>query len=439
MTDNRIANAYKNINISPEAEARIWQELAEENAKHGEKRRRSLWWGVSAALITAAAVFVAAILPGRLEKPAEEPETPLASPVENTPMPPLPEKNEMFAQTLALYERAVKERWDAETLNSNGLPSILSYGYNSDGTTSIGYAFADLDGDGRNEMITGLLADSENAEYYDKLIFAVYAQNDDGSIITCFESQEKDLNFWVGGDRFATETYGPDGMPVQITRRFEDNELVDMTYVTDRADYQRFELVSFTTGDIVPPTLMSVLDGAEFYFAAEERYMTIGMSAEAFGISLDHNDSVRIGVYRYCLCDLDADGTDELIMEVSNNGSDDILGYIIVRTERNRFVGYVSFYRGFYDLKTDGTYSYANSASCSGTGRAQFTDTVMLTDDLAHTEPRRDDNGNILEQGYFIGADRVTDTEYWAFIDTQDAKENVYWLDINDAAYVRMG
>lgn len=274
MTDKRIKDAYNSINISPEAEARIWQELAEENAKHGEKRRRSLWWGVSAALITAAAVFVAAILPGRLEKPAEEPETPLASPVENT---------------------------------------------------------------------------------------------------------------------------------------------------------------------LMPPTLMSVLDGAEFYFAAEARYMTIGMSSEAFGISLDHNDSVRIGVYRYCLCDLDADGTDELIMEVSNNGSDDILGYIIVRTEGNRFVGYVSFYRGFHDLKTDGTYSYANSASCSGVGTAQFTDTVMLTDDLAHTEPRYDDKGNILEQGYFIGADRVTDTEYWAFIDTQDAKENVYWLDINDAAYVRMG
>lgn len=67
----------------------------------------------------------------------------------------------------------------------------------------------------------------------------------------------------------------------------------------------------------------------------------------------------------FALLDLDDDGTPELILPLvigPNRGYDNIVSYLILRYVEGEVLGYSVPFRGFYPLKTDGSFSSSGGA-----------------------------------------------------------------------------
>lgn len=65
----------------------------------------------------------------------------------------------------------------------------------------------------------------------------------------------------------------------------------------------------------------------------------------------------------FALCDLDDDGTPELILPLAMGDSDSIYGFEILHYTDGDVLGYILPYRAFYPLKEDGTFSSSGGAT----------------------------------------------------------------------------
>ena len=140
-----------------------------------------------------------------------------------------------YEEILSQYQTAISEGWDGQQLVDAGLNHMIR----DVESGTVGYAVDDLDGDGIPEFAIGALSGDE---FYGKLIFALYTQDENGNAVQLFSSIERDRYYYAGGVRFANiGSSGADNSYV-TTLKLEGEGLVDMTYTTDPADYVQMEL-----------------------------------------------------------------------------------------------------------------------------------------------------------------------------------------------------
>lgn len=92
-----------------------------------------------------------------------------------------------YKSVLDQYHTALSENWDYETLINNNL-NYMCILYNNTGLTDIGYAFYDIDGNGTNELLIGLVSqDNRGGDVFD-----IYTLIDDKPVMLA-QSGERDM------------------------------------------------------------------------------------------------------------------------------------------------------------------------------------------------------------------------------------------------------
>jgi len=146
-----------------------------------------------------------------------------------------------YEDILSQYQRAISEGWSGQQLVDAGLNCMIR----DVESGTVGYAVDDLDGDGIPEFAVGTLSGDE---FYGKLVFTLYTQDENGNAVQLFSSTERDRYYYAGGIRFANIGSSAFDDSFVTTRKLEDRKLVDMTYTTAPADYVQMELIPFLEG-----------------------------------------------------------------------------------------------------------------------------------------------------------------------------------------------
>ncbi len=126
-------------------------------------------------------------------------------------------------------------------------------------------------------------------------------------------------------------------------------------------------------------------------------------------------------VDRFAIMDLDGDGVSELILALRTSEEaewDD--EYAILSCYEGKVVASESVLRGFNVLRADGTFYFSGGLGYSGAARAHFENGVMVSDELIRE--RMD--------GWLLNGVKVTEQEYRAAQEIQDAKPEAPWQDM---------
>lgn len=149
-----------------------------------------------------------------------------------------PEMPAAYEAIISQYQTAISEGWSGQQLVDAG----LNYMIHDVQPEAMGYTVEDLDGDGTPEFAIGT---ASGDAFYGKLILALYTLDDDGEPVQIFSSIERDRYYYAGGIRFANLGSSAFDDSFATTLKLEGKELVDMTYITDPADYVQMELTPF--------------------------------------------------------------------------------------------------------------------------------------------------------------------------------------------------
>ena len=158
-------------------------------------------------------------------------EAPTETPTEESP----------YASILAAYAQALQEGWNGAALMENGLNYLAAEFENP--AEDVGYLETDLDGNGTPELLIGVLADDP---FYGKMILSLYALDGSGTPVLVFDGTERNRYYYAGDIRFANLGSGAYDSSFVTTVKFQDNEMIDMTYTTDPADYVLAALTPFS-------------------------------------------------------------------------------------------------------------------------------------------------------------------------------------------------
>ena len=143
-----------------------------------------------------------------------------------------------YETILSQYRTAICEGWSGQQLVDAG----LNYMIRDVESGAVGYAVEDLDGDGIPELAIGTRSGDE---FYGKLIFAFYTQDENGTAVQLFSSTERNRFYYAGGFRFANIGSSAWDDSFVTTMKLERKEMIDMTFTTDPADYVQMELTPF--------------------------------------------------------------------------------------------------------------------------------------------------------------------------------------------------
>lgn len=153
------------------------------------------------------------------------------------------DEEEAYAALLGEYRSAMEQQWDSAALMDHDLNYMIAGCYGEEPLKNLGYAVTDLDGDGTPELLIGALTEDAS---YGRLIFALYTLKDGEVPQLVFDSSERSRYYYAGENRFANLGAGAYDERFETTVKFEDGELIDMTYTTDPEDYMQMELTMFS-------------------------------------------------------------------------------------------------------------------------------------------------------------------------------------------------
>lgn len=177
---------------------------------------------------TIAVVTAPSTEPAATESAATEAADPVTSPGAKTPW--------TYDELKEIYADAVRKGWSAETLAKKDLCAMIA-----DCRSRLGYAIADLDGNGVNEFIVGTIPATDNA-FFDKMILDLYSVDEDGNCIHIFSGRERNRYFYAGGSRFANVGANSAFDSIDTTLALKGVVLSDTRTVTDSKDYVQMEL-----------------------------------------------------------------------------------------------------------------------------------------------------------------------------------------------------
>lgn len=150
---------------------------------------------------------------------------------------------EAYAVVVGEYYTAMEEQWDASALMDAGLNYMIAECYQNNPLENIGYTITDIDGDGIEELLIGAMVEDE---FYSNMIFELYTLDDKGVHRLVFDSSERNRYYYVGENRFANLGSGAFNESFETTVKFEDGEIIDMTYITDPSDYVLVDFKPFS-------------------------------------------------------------------------------------------------------------------------------------------------------------------------------------------------
>lgn len=134
--------------------------------------------------------------------------------------------------------------------------------------------------------------------------------------------------------------------------------------------------------------------------------------------------------FHFAVIDMDSDNMPEVIFDiiVGDDKNQQPYGYVVLHCYKNNIYGYLFPYRGLEDLKTDGTFCWADGASHWGYGRLIFIGDDCKTEDFTYYKAGEDNDGNPTYL-YFVDTMPSTEYDFTISVDKQDAKKAVYWYD----------
>lgn len=128
---------------------------------------------------------------------------------------------------------------------------------------------------------------------------------------------------------------------------------------------------------------------------------------------------------QFSVADLDADRQDEVIVKLSVNGNE--YGYEVLDHRDGTVYGYELVYRSMLDLKADGTFSFASSASDAGFGTLKWMNDEYRIQPIAYSELAGDGKVYYYHDGKVIPGELYDQLQ-----NTQDRKTAVTWYDFTD-------
>lgn len=127
------------------------------------------------------------------------------------------------------------------------------------------------------------------------------------------------------------------------------------------------------------------------------------------GKAVTDDDSVTVKATKFTIIDLDDDGEDEVVLWIQLNGISDY-GFEILHYQEGTVYGYTLPYRTFFNLKSDGTFTFSGNAADSGIGKLRFSvDGYAIENIISETYPE----------------------EIKAAMNQQEAKTDVSWYDLS--------
>ena len=171
------------------------------------------------------------------EETQPEPEQPVPAPEET------PTVEQAYAVVIGEYYTALEQRWNGAELMEDGLNYMAADCYGDAPLENLGYAIADIDGDGVPELLIGSI---HGDEFYDKMIFSLYTLDENGVNKLVFDGTERNRYYYAGENRFANLGSSAFNDSFETTVKLQEGEMIDMTYTTAPADYVQMELTPFS-------------------------------------------------------------------------------------------------------------------------------------------------------------------------------------------------
>ena len=187
--------------------------------------------------------------PAAPESPTPAVEATSPAPQENTPEPeeavPAPEETPTVEQAYAVVigEYYTAQRWNGAELMEDGLNYMAADCYGDAPLENLGYAIADIDGDGVQELLIGTI---KADEFYEKMVFSLYTLDENGINKLVFDGTERNRYYYAGENRFANLGSSAFNDSFETTVKLQEGEMIDMTYTTAPADYVQPELTPFS-------------------------------------------------------------------------------------------------------------------------------------------------------------------------------------------------
>lgn len=171
------------------------------------------------------------------EETQPEPEQPVPAPEET------PTVEQAYAVVIGEYYTALEQRWNGAELMEDGLNYMAADCYGDAPLENLGYAIADIDGDGVPELLIGSI---HGDEFYDKMIFSLYTLDENGVNKLVFDGTERNRYYYAGENRFANLGSSAFNDSFETTVKLEEGEMIDMTYTTAPESYVQPELTPFS-------------------------------------------------------------------------------------------------------------------------------------------------------------------------------------------------
>ena len=339
-----------------------------------------------------------------------------------------------YAALLARYEEALSEQ---QPDNYPDLPGILidPYWAWTDANSMLsrtGYAEMDLDGDGASELLLGWLG-NDMCNLNQGYVFAIYTLvegqpvlavegreqstyvlGEDGYLYHC-SSNGADQTEW-NKYRFysAAETYLETVKHISVSENGQAAVEMGNAWMASGISIPFHSFTSTEVRDVMLgyTALLYWREGAE---TPESK----GIS-QVPGMFSPYSDYVHIR--QFAVLDLDGDGGVEVVLQISDVAND-MGGYLVLHQEGGRIYGYPSHWRTFWNLKTDGTFTYSYPAGVEdGVASVRFTETGM------ELEKHICGQGNQLEPDTFlVDGTPVSQEGYENAQDVQHQKPDMEW------------
>jgi len=157
----------------------------------------------------------------------------------------------------------------------------------------------------------------------------------------------------------------------------------------------------------------------EYFAAVLEDKQTFAYDGKSIVLSQLLSD-YQDGIGRYALVDMDADKLFEMVLEFDSQNF-----ILVLHKDNDAYYGYLSTFRSMYQLNTDGSFYWNNSASNYGCSRIQFNG-----DKCEETELWRMERGEEGSYAYYVEGKEVS-KEYFDSV-TEEEKEKVVWVEYTD-------
>ena len=297
-----------------------------------------------------------------------------------------------------------------------------------------GYVQMDLNGDGSPELLLGWL-ENDIWNLNEGYVFAIYTLVD-GQPILAVEGWERST-YVLGTDgclyhcgssgadrtewdkyRFdpAAEGYLETVEHISVPENGQEAIEIGEGWMSSGAS---LPYISFASAEI-----RDVLLGSTSFLYWAEGSETPESKAISQVPALFSPDSDYAAIYQFAVLDLDGDGKSEVVLKISDVGND-MGGYLVLRQVGGTVYGYPSGWRTFWNLKTDGTFTYsAPAGNEDGTASVRFTETGMELYKLISGQGKQFEFDTFL-----IDGQPVSQQEYEATWEAQDQKSDAEWYE----------